>query len=185
LNAIDLGVPASKQEATIAEIMPNDPAKVRFALSRYWGKQNESPFFAALLKNAENVFERTPEGERDGVYYAERAYFNKFSENYEAAEADFRKALKLRPDAWELKLQLAILLCEQTRLLQKDEECVKLLQEVAENATGWPRRQAETWAPRAERNWLRGQARAKRTESGRGEEDSAEASPTEENEASE
>ena len=185
LKAVELGVPASKQEAIVAEIMPNDPTKARGALTRYWGSRNESTFFAALLKNAEIVFETTPQEARDDVYYIERAYFNKFSENYEAAEADFRQALKLRPGSLEIKLQLAILLCEQTRLLQKDEECVKLLQVVIENASGAVKRQAETWAPRAERNMFRSQARAKRAEKERSDGDAAQASPTEETEAPE
>ena len=138
-----------------------------------------------MLKNAEIVFETTPQEARNDVYYLERAYFHKFSENYEAAEADFRQALKLRPGSLEIKLQLAILLCEQTRLLQKDEECVKLLQETVENASGWLKRQAETWAPRAERNMFRSQARAKRAEKERSDGAAAQASPTEETEAPE
>ena len=144
--------------------MPNDPTKARGALTRYYQNRSENSFFVALLKSAENVFKTTPQEARDAVYYNERAFFNKYREDYVAAEADFRKALELRPDLFELKLQLAILLCEQTRLLQKDEECVKLLREVDENATGSIKRQAETWTPRAERNLLRSQARAARAE---------------------
>lgn len=180
LNAIELGVPASKQEAVVAKIMPNDPTAARVALSHCWGRRGETSLFAALLKNAETVFETTPQEKRDDVYYAERAYFNKFSENYEAAEADWRKALKLRPDSFEFKLQLAILLCEQTRLLQKDEECVKLLREVAESASGSRANQAKTWLQRAERNLLRSQARAKRAEKERSQEESAAPTPSSE-----
>jgi hypothetical protein len=164
LNAVELGVPASAQEAVVAEIMPSDPIKARKAASLYYGRRNETPFFSVLLKNAESVFETTSDEARDYIYYAERARFNKLCENYEAAEADFRKTLKLRSDSFGRKLELAILLCEQTRLLQKDEECVKLLREIADNATGSLKRQAETWTPRAERNLLRGRARAERTE---------------------
>ena len=185
LSAVELGVPVSKQEAVVAEIMPNDPTKARAALSRYWGKRNETPLFAVLLKNAEVVFETTPQEARDDVYYVERAYFNKFSENYEAAEADCRQALKLRPGSFELQLQLAILLCEQTRLLQKDEECVKLLREISANATGNLKRQAETWLERAERNWFRSQARAKRAEKERDRNAAETPSPTEQAERSE
>ncbi|MBQ8363468.1 MAG: hypothetical protein IJX36_06030, partial [Thermoguttaceae bacterium] len=135
------------------------------ALTRFYPKRKESaPFFELLLANARTVFEGTPEEARDAAYYFERANFNKLSENYEAAEADFRKALELRPGALDVELRLAILLCEQTRLLQKDEECVKLLREINENATGNLKRQAEIWTPRAERNLARSQARARLAE---------------------
>jgi len=165
LSAIEAGVPASKQGAFVAEIAPNDPLKARDALTRFYPKRKESaPFFEILLANARTVFEGTPEEARDAAYYFERASYNKLGENYEAAEADFRKALESRPGALDVELQLAILLCEQTRLLQKDEECVKLLREVSENATGNLKRQAEIWTPRAERNLARSQARAKLVE---------------------
>ncbi|MBQ9800694.1 MAG: O-antigen ligase family protein, partial [Thermoguttaceae bacterium] len=163
LSAIELGVPASKQARFVAEIAPNDPTKARNALTRFYSKK-DSPFFGVLLENARTTFEGTPEAARDAVYYFERGRFNKFSENYEAAEADFRKTLELRPGALDVELQLAILLCEQTRLLQKDEECVKLLQRVRADATGWQARQAEIWTPRAERNLARSQARKRLAE---------------------
>ena len=184
LNAVELGVPASKQEAVVAEITPNDPKRAREATTRYLGKR-ETPFFAALIKSAEAVFETTPEEERDDVYYTERAYFEKCRENYAAAEADFRKALQLRPELFESKLRLAILLCEQTRLLQKDEECVKLLREIADNASGSLKRQAETWLERAERNLLRSQARAKRAEKERNKEEAVSSSTAEQTETPE
>ncbi|MBR4976227.1 MAG: hypothetical protein IKY61_04170, partial [Thermoguttaceae bacterium] len=179
LTAIERGVPRSKQEAVVAEVMPNDPTRAREALTRYYKTRNETSFFAALLKNAENVFESIPQEARDDVYYYERARFNKFNENYEAAEADLRKALELRPHTFELELQLAILLCEQTRLLQKDEECVKLLRGINGAATGNLKRQAETWLPRAERNLLRSQAREGLMEKKRSEANSAQESRTE------
>jgi len=165
LIALEAAVPASKQGTLLAEIAPNDPRKARAALTYFYSKRKESaPFFELLLANARTVFEGTPEEARDAAYYFERASFNKFSENYEAAEADFRKALELRPGAIDVELQLAILLCEQTRLLQKDEECVKLLQRARAVATGGLARQAEVWTPRAERNLARSRARAKLAE---------------------
>ena len=164
LTAIELGVPTSKQGAFVAEIAPNDPGKARKALTYFYANRKETAFFDLLLENARTVFEGTPEEARDAVFYFERASFNKFSENYEAAEADFRKALELRPGAIDVELQLAILLCEQSRLLQKDEECVKLLQRARAVATGRLARQIDVWAPRAERNLVRNQARAKLTE---------------------
>lgn len=171
LTAIELGVPKSKQGAFVAAIAPNNVRTTRSGLSAYYAKRDDSPIYDALKERCAEVFEATPEAERNADFYRERALFNKHVENYEAAEADFRRALELRPGSITLELQLAILLCEQTRVLQKDEECVKLLRRIRGVSSGGTRRQVEAWLKRAERNIAKNQALAelaaeKRSETG-------------------
>ncbi|MBR4834210.1 MAG: O-antigen ligase family protein, partial [Thermoguttaceae bacterium] len=164
LNAVELGVPRSKQAGIVAEITPNNVRTARSGLSKYYGKRADSPIYDALKTRCAELLEATPEVERDAAFYADRALFNKYNEDYEAAEADFRKALEFRPGSVGIELQLAILLCEQTRLLQKDEECVKLLRRIRGISSGNLRRRAESWLKRAERNLAKGQARAEMAE---------------------
>lgn len=164
LQAIELGVPKSKQAAIVAETTPDNVRTARIGLTKFYGKRADSPIYDALNARCAELFETTPEAERDAAFYLDRAFFNKYNENYEAAEADFRKRLELQPGSVVAELQLAILLCEQTRLLQKDEECVKLLRRIRGISSGSLRRQAESWLKRAERNLARGQARAEMAE---------------------
>ena len=158
LKVLGDSMPESVLKVVLQEAVPNDPRALYLATVSL-SERKETHVYKEIEQKARKFFSEAPEEERDSLFYFWSGRFYNSMNEYALAEEALAKSLELEPindDAFFLRVQI---LCDHSSILQKDEECVKMLEEYCKSHRGQKSWKASDYLEKARKNLKRNDAR--------------------------
>lgn len=158
LKILGDSMPDTVLKSILQEAVPDDPQGLCLATVSLFGRK-ETHVYKAMEQKARKYFTEAPDEERDAYFYFWAGRFYSSMKEYELAQEMLGKAYELdstNDDAFFLRAQI---LCDHSSLLEKDKECVEMLEEYCKSHRGQKNWRASELLEKARTNLKRNNAR--------------------------
>ena len=163
LKVLGDSMPEPVLKNILQEAVPNEPQGLYLATISLLNRK-ESHVYKAMEQKARKYFTEAPEEERDADFYFWSGRFYDKMNEYDLAQEALGKAFELNPkndDAFFLRVRI---LCDRSSILEKDEECVEMLEEYCKSHRGEKSWRASEYLEKARENLKLNNARKRARE---------------------